>query len=72
MIACLLAAVALILPRRFQLLSAVSIAFVVLLSLQGISMIARSILVLAGRDDLLPASQRYVVENNQPDSQGAA
>jgi len=48
------------------------IAFVVLLSLQGISMIARSILVLAGRDDLLPASQRYVVENNQPDSQGAA
>lgn len=35
------------------------IAFVVLLALQGIAMILRSILVLGGRNDLLPPTQRY-------------
>jgi len=35
------------------------ILFVALLALQGIAMIARSIVVLGGRSDLLPASQRY-------------
>ena len=35
------------------------LAFVVLVGLQGIAMLARSILVLAGREDLLPAQFRY-------------
>lgn len=35
------------------------IGFVVLLALQGVAMILTSILVLAGRSDLVPASQRY-------------
>jgi TRAP-type mannitol/chloroaromatic compound transport system permease small subunit len=35
------------------------IAFVALLALQGIAMILTSILVLAGRSDLVPPSQRY-------------
>jgi len=41
------------------------IVFVVLLALQGIAMIARSILVLTNREDLLPASQRYETEDNE-------
>lgn len=48
------------------------IAFVVLLGLQGIAMILRSVLVLAGRDDLLPLSQRYGSDTNLPDSEGIA
>lgn len=49
MIACLLAAVALILPRRFQLLSAVSIAFVVLLypTLRAVDLIPTDTLTAA-------------------------
>lgn len=35
------------------------IAFAVLIALQGIAMIARSILVLAGREDLVPKSFAY-------------
>lgn len=35
------------------------IVFIALLALQGIAMILTSILVLAGRSDLVPASQRY-------------
>ena len=35
------------------------LAFVVLVGLQGIAMLARGILVLAGREDLLPAQFRY-------------
>ena len=46
------------------------IAFVALLALQGIAMILRSVLVLAGREDLLPASQRYGDDTNLPDNEG--
>lgn len=35
------------------------IAFAVLVGLQGIAMLARSIMVLAGREDLVPANYRY-------------
>ena len=35
------------------------LVFVILVGLQGIAMLARSILVLAGREDLLPESYRY-------------
>ncbi|MCM5569385.1 TRAP transporter small permease subunit [Burkholderiaceae bacterium FT117] len=35
------------------------LGFVVLVGLQGLSMLARSILVLGGRDDLLPEEFRY-------------
>ncbi|WP_289042454.1 TRAP transporter small permease subunit [uncultured Aliiroseovarius sp.] len=52
-------------PGLFILKSFI-IAFAVLLALQGIAMILRSILVLAGRSDLLPASQRY--DTNLPSS----
>ena len=48
------------------------IGFAVLLALQGIAMILRSILVLAGRDDLLPVSQRYGADTNLPDNEGIA
>lgn len=48
------------------------IAFVALLALQGVAMILRSIIVLGGRDDLLPLSQRYGAETNLPDSEGIA
>tara|TARA_R110000850_G_scaffold1443_13_gene8220 strand:- start:603 stop:1184 length:582 start_codon:yes stop_codon:yes gene_type:complete len=56
-------------PGLFILKSFI-IAMVALLALQGIAMIARSILVLAGRDDLLPASQRYGALSNLPDNEG--
>lgn len=46
------------------------IAFVALLALQGLAMILRSILVLTGREDLLPASQRYGDDTNLPDNEG--
>lgn len=45
-------------PGLFILKSFI-IGFAVLLALQGVAMILRSILVLAGRDDLLPAEFRY-------------
>jgi TRAP-type mannitol/chloroaromatic compound transport system permease small subunit len=48
------------------------IAFVVLLALQGVAMIMRSIVVLGGRSDLLPASQRYENATNLPDDEGVA
>lgn len=48
------------------------IAFAALLALQGVAMIMRSVLVLAGRDDLLPASQRYGADTNLPDNEGVA
>lgn len=38
------------------------IVFAVLVGLQGLAMAARSILVLAGREDLLPAKMRYEAE----------
>ena len=41
------------------ILKAFILAFVVLVGLQGIAMLARSILVLAGREELLPAKFRY-------------
>ncbi len=46
------------------------IAFVVLLALQGVAMILTSILVLAGRSDLVPASQRYDNATNLSDDEG--
>lgn len=46
------------------------ILFVALLALQGLAMILRSIVVLAGRSDLLPVSQRYGESTNLPDSEG--
>ncbi len=42
-----------------------------LLALQGIAMILRSILVLAGRDDLLPPSQRYDAQDDPHAPEGA-
>ncbi|MGJ8544141.1 MAG: TRAP transporter small permease subunit [Sulfitobacter sp.] len=49
------------------------IVFVALLSLQGIAMIARSLVVLGGREDLLPVGQRYPdVTAPISDSEGAA
>lgn len=48
------------------------IAFVGLLALQGVAMILTSILVLAGRSDLVPASQRYATSADLPDSEGVA
>jgi TRAP-type mannitol/chloroaromatic compound transport system permease small subunit len=38
------------------------IVFAVLVALQGIAMVARSILVIAGREDLLPPSLRYQID----------
>jgi TRAP-type mannitol/chloroaromatic compound transport system permease small subunit len=46
------------------------ILFVGLLALQGIAMIFTSILVLSGRSDLVPASQRYGNVTNLPDDEG--
>jgi TRAP-type mannitol/chloroaromatic compound transport system permease small subunit len=54
------------------ILKAFIIVFVLLLALQGLAMILRSIVVLAGREDLLPASQRYGATTNLPDSEGIA
>jgi TRAP-type mannitol/chloroaromatic compound transport system permease small subunit len=48
-------------PGLFVLKTFVPI-FCVLVGLQGIAMIGRSILVLAGKEDLLPRGQRYDVE----------
>ena len=48
------------------------IVFVALLALQGVAMILRSIVVLGGRSDLLPASQRYDNSANLPDDEGVA
>tara|TARA_Y100001933_G_scaffold206500_1_gene209406 strand:- start:820 stop:1392 length:573 start_codon:yes stop_codon:yes gene_type:complete len=45
-------------PGLFVLKSFI-IGFAVLLALQGIAMVARSILVLGGREDLLPPHLRY-------------
>ncbi len=42
------------------------LAFAALVALQGIAMIGRSILVLAGREDLLPADLRYPVHAPDP------
>ncbi|SFE88836.1 TRAP-type mannitol/chloroaromatic compound transport system, small permease component [Sulfitobacter brevis] len=56
-------------PGLFILKSFI-IVFVVLLSLQGIAMILRSILVLAGHSDLLPAAQRYDVPSDLQDQEG--
>ncbi len=46
------------------------IAFAALLALQGVAMILRSIVVLGGRSDLLPPSQRY--DALPPTTDGAA
>jgi len=48
------------------------IVFVVLLALQGFAIILRSIVVIAGRSDLLPVSQRYRKSINLSDSEGGA
>jgi TRAP-type mannitol/chloroaromatic compound transport system permease small subunit len=48
-------------PGLFILKSFI-IAFVVLVGLQGLAMLGRSILVLAGREELLPAALRYETE----------
>jgi TRAP-type mannitol/chloroaromatic compound transport system permease small subunit len=48
-------------PGYFILKSFV-IVFAVLVGLQGLAMLARSILVLANREDLLPAELRYKTE----------
>ncbi|MCX7567765.1 TRAP transporter small permease subunit [Sulfitobacter sp. F26169L] len=48
------------------------IVFVGLLALQGIGMILRSVLVLAGRSDLLPVSQRYSADDPLSDTGGVA
>jgi len=45
-------------PGLFILKSFI-LVFCVLVGLQGLAMLARSILVLAGREDLLPAALRY-------------
>jgi len=58
-------------PGLFILKSFI-IAFVVLLALQGVSMILRSVLVLAGRDDLLPPAQRYDAKSGLADTEGHA
>ncbi len=47
------------------------IAFALLVALQGIAMALRSILVLAGQEDLLPDRLRYA-RDDQPDDQKAA
>ena len=56
-------------PGLFVLKSFI-VVFVVLLALQGVAIIMTSILVLAGRSDLVPASQRYGTSTNLPDSEG--
>ncbi|WP_108482623.1 TRAP transporter small permease subunit [Oceaniglobus ichthyenteri] len=58
-------------PGLFILKSFI-IAFAALLALQGVAMIARSILVLAGRSDLLPQSQRYGADPKSPSTEGIA
>ncbi len=45
-------------PGLFILKSFI-LVFVFVIAIQGISMVARSILVLAGREDLIPADYRY-------------
>jgi TRAP-type mannitol/chloroaromatic compound transport system permease small subunit len=58
-------------PGLFILKSFI-IVFAGLLALQGMAMILRSVLVLNGRADLLPASQSYANAPGQPDSKGTA
>jgi len=58
-------------PGLFVLKSFI-IVFVVLLALQGIAMILTSILVLAGRSDLVPPAQRYPETASLPDDKGVA
>lgn len=58
-------------PGLFILKSFI-ILFVVLLGLQGIAMICKSVLVLAGRDDLLPPAQRYEADVRLSDAKGTA
>lgn len=58
-------------PGLFVLKSFI-LVFVGLLALQGIAMILRSILVLAGRSDLLPVTQRYGAGARQSESEGVA
>lgn len=48
------------------------IVFVGLLALQGVAMILRSIVVLGGREDLLPEDQRYGNNTNRPDDEEVA
>jgi len=48
------------------------IVFVALLALQGLAMILKSIVVLAGRSDLLPEAHRYDASTSLPDSEGVA
>ncbi|APE45953.1 C4-dicarboxylate ABC transporter permease (plasmid) [Sulfitobacter alexandrii] len=48
------------------------IAFALLLALQGVAMILRSILVLSGHEAMLPPSQRYGDTTNLPDNEGIA
>lgn len=56
-------------PGLFILKSFI-ILFVALLGLQGIAMICKSVLVLAGRDDLLPPDQRYEPDIRLSDAEG--
>ena len=49
----------------FYILKTFILLFVVLTALQGLAMAARSILVLAGRDELLPAHLRYQEEEKE-------
>lgn len=46
------------------------IAFVVLLAIQGVAMVLRSVLMLGGRPDLVPARMQYP-QNSEPQFQGA-
>lgn len=55
-------------PGLFILKSFI-IVFVVLVGLQGLAMLCRSLLVLARREDLLPPDLRY--ENEKPAEEGA-
>jgi TRAP-type mannitol/chloroaromatic compound transport system permease small subunit len=58
-------------PGLFILKSFI-IAFVGLLALQGVAMILRSVVVLAGRSDLLPAAQRYDPASPTSDAEGVS
>ncbi|MFN4272842.1 MAG: TRAP transporter small permease subunit [Aliihoeflea sp.] len=51
-------------PGLFILKSFI-LVFAALVAIQGIAMFLRSILVLAGREDLLPPSQRYPSEDEE-------
>lgn len=59
-------------PGLFILKSFI-IAFTALLALQGVAMIIRSLLVLSGRDALVPKSMRYTPDQDRSDpAKGAA